>query len=371
MSIYVACALVSDPRIRWRSLWIPQTQRSRFMRAVQLTAPGRIAIQQVPIPELGHRDVLVRVAGAGLCHSDLHVLRHPRYALPMTLGHEVAGYVESTGPDVSEFAGGEDVLVYLVWSCGTCRPCREGRENVCAAQKRGAVPPAPGLGPDGGMAEYIKVDVRYLERLGGVSPLLAAPLADAGLTSYHAIDDVRHLLTSGSSAVVIGVGGLGHVGLQILRAVTGARIIAVDNSQPQLDLARALGADAALNNSQDVARAVLEFTDGYGADAVFDFVGLQATVDLACRVVAPGGAIRLIGLAGGTLSYETAGVTVPWGVDVKRSYAGTRADLRNVIELARQEKIRIETRTYKLDDAQTAFDDLARGSIVGRAVLVP
>jgi Zn-dependent alcohol dehydrogenases len=345
------------------------------MRALQITAPGTIEVRDVPVPEIAPDEVLVRVAGAGLCHSDLHVLHLPEWPVPnMTLGHETAGHVAALGANVTGFTEGDPVLVYLVWACGVCRQCVEGRDNVCATTGgRLGLPPCPGLGPDGGMAEYIKVNARFLEPIGDLDPVRAAPLADAGLTPMHAVNGARHRLNPGATAVVIGVGGLGHVGLQILAATTGARVIAVDTSEQKLELAREHGADLVLRSDADTARRILDETSGYGVDAVFDFVGVQPTVDLATRIVAPDGALRFVGLGGGRFSYNADGETtpLPWGVDVRRSYGGTRADQRQVIDLAKQGKISIDVRTYPLADGPRAFADLEAGIVPGRAVLVP
>ncbi|MDY7099671.1 MAG: NAD(P)-dependent alcohol dehydrogenase [Actinomycetota bacterium] len=345
------------------------------MRALQLTAPGQIEVRDVPVPEIGPDEVLVEVAGAGLCHSDIHVLHAPSWpVLPMTLGHETAGRVASLGADVSAFAEGDAVLVYLVWACGVCRPCVEGRDNVCVNRGgRDAMPPCPGLGPDGGMAEYIKVNARYLEPLGSLDPTTAGPLADAALTPMHAINGARHRLTPGSTTVVIGVGGLGHMGLQLLGATSATRIVAVDTSEEKLEIAREHGADVTVVSGPGAAEQVLELTDGYGADAVFDFVGVQPTVDLATKVVAPDGALRFVGLGGGGFDHraDSETSTLPWGVDVRRSYAGTRADQRQVIELARLGRISVETTAYDLEDGVRAFEDLEAGTVRGRALLVP
>ena len=341
------------------------------MRALQLVAPGIIRVHDVAVPEIAPDEVLVRVAGAGLCHSDLHVVHLPQWpATPMTLGHETAGHVAAIGADVTGFTEDDPVLVYLVWACGRCRPCIEGRDNVCQASR--GTPPCPGLGPDGGMAEYIKVAARYLEPLWTIDPVTAGPLADAGLTAFHAIDGARHRLTPGGTAVVIGVGGLGHLGLQILQATTSVRTVVVDISEDKLDVARQHGADHMVVADERATKTILDLTDGYGADAVFDFVGVQPTVTLATEVIAPDGALRFVGLGGGSFTYAAgAASAIPWGVDVRRSYAGTRKDQRAVIELAKAGKIRVETQLYDLEDGPRAFDDLEAGRVTGRAVLVP
>lgn len=193
------------------------------------------------------------------------------------------------------------------------------------------------------------------------------------MTPYHAIDGAKHRLTPGATAVAIGVGGLGHVGLQILKAVTGVRVIAVDTAEDKLAIARDHGADEVVVSDAKAADTILEMTDGYGADAVFDFAGVQPTVDLATQVIAPDGALRFVGLGGGSFPYivDAAVNSIPWGVDVRRSYGGTRRDQRAVIELARAGKIQIETQKYSLEDGPKAFEDLEQGRVRGRAILVP
>lgn len=344
------------------------------MRALRLVSPGQIAIQEVPVPEIEADEVLVRVAGAGLCHSDIHVLRSPlSRPTALTLGHETAGVVAEVGRDVREVAEHDPVLVYLVWACGRCRACIQGRDNVCMAAGRKAPPPCPGLGPDGGMAEYIKAKGRYLEPLGHLDPVSAAPLADAGLTPMHAINGARHRLEPGATAVAIGIGGLGHMGVQLLKTTSAARVIAVDTDQQKLDLAKEHGADVVLAAGDAAASDILDLTGGYGADAVFDFVGSQPTVDLATAVIAPDGALRFVGIGGGGFPYpsDLAAPAVPWGVDVRRSYGGTRQDQRMVLDLAREGRIRVDIERYPLDEGVRAFVALEEGRVRGRAVLVP
>ena len=344
------------------------------MRALRLVSPGKIAIQDVPVPEIEADEVLVQVAGAGLCHSDIHVLRSPYSRLTaLTLGHETAGFVADVGRDVLEVAEQDPVLVYLVWACGRCRPCVQGRDNVCIEAGRNGTPPCPGLGPDGGMAEYIKVKARYLEPLGHLDPVSAAPLADAGLTPMHAINGARHRLAPGATAVAIGIGGLGHMAVQLLKATTAARVIAVDTDEQKLDLAVERGADVVVPAGSRAASDILDLTSGYGADAVFDFVGSQATVDLATAIIAPDGALRFVGIGGGSFQYpaDLAAPGVPWGVDVRRSYGGTRQDQRMVIDLAREGHISVDTQLYPLDEGERAFADLEEGRVRGRAILIP
>jgi propanol-preferring alcohol dehydrogenase len=345
------------------------------MRALQLTKPGHIEIGTVPVPQIGPDEVLVEVAGAGLCHSDLHVMHAPRliFGKAITLGHETAGHVAAMGAHVTGFTEGDPVLISLVWACGVCRPCIEGRDNVCMTRGgRLRTPPAPGLGPDGGMAEYIKADYRYLEPLGKLDAKTAGPLADAALTSMHAINGARYRLTPGATALVIGIGGLGHMGLQILRATSGARIIAVDTSAEKLAWALDHGADHVVIAGEDASEQILDMVAGYGVDALFDFVGAQPTLDLASAVIAPDGALRVIGSGGGTLTFGTGAMNVlPRGVDLRHSYGGSRVDQRQVIELARQGKVAVQAEFYSLEDGLRAFDDLESGNVAGRAILVP
>ncbi|MBM4589140.1 NAD(P)-dependent alcohol dehydrogenase [Prescottella equi] len=342
------------------------------MRALQLVEHGRIAVVDTDVPEIGPGEVLIEVAGAGLCHSDIHVRHSPASMMPppMTLGHETAGRVAALGDGVDAFAVGDAVLVFLVWSCGTCRACVQGRENSCErGTGRQGLPLCPGLAAHGGMAEYMKVDARFVEPLGDLDPVTAGPLADAGLTTYHAIDGARNRLGPGTTAVVLGIGGLGHTAVQILAATTATRIIAVDSAEEKLELATALGADHVFASDASCVGRILELTDGIGVDAVFDCVGVQATVDIATQIIGRDGALRVLGLGGGTFAWT--GFALPWGADVRTSYAGTRADQRAVIDLARRGLVTIESETIPLEDAVAAFDALEAGKIKGRAILVP
>lgn len=347
-----------------------------MMRALQLTDPGVLELRKVAVPEIGPTDLLLRVGAAGICHSDLHVLHIPfkMREEPLTLGHEVAGTIEAVGSDVDGRVAGERGIVYLCWSCGVCRECVSGNENVCLAAGRTAMPPCPGLGPDGGMAEYIRIPASSFVPIGDLDFLQAAPLADAALSSYHAIEGARAQLRPGSVAVVIGIGGLGHVAVQILTATSAAQVIAVDISEDKLALAARCGAAEGLLSGADTAREILDRTDGRGADAVFDFVGVDATATLAVESVAPNGAYRMIGLGGGApeiTAGPAGGPGWPWGASVRKSYGGTKSDLINSVALARSGRLTVEVERFDLADGREALDRLERGLITGRAVLVP
>lgn len=345
------------------------------MKALQITAPGVIELCDVPVPEVGASDILIRVAAAGICHSDLHVLHSQRIReRPLTLGHEIAGTVAAVGGSVAGIELDTPGVVYLCWSCGTCRECAAGRENACVAAGRMAMPPCPGLGPDGGMAEYVRVPAASFVPSGGLDPVQAAPIADAALTSMHAINSARENLRPGGTAVVIGVGGLGHVGIQILRAISPVRVIALDISADKRELATTLGADLALPADEHAAARILELTGGLGADAVFDFVGVDATAQLSVKIVAPGGAYRMVGLGGGEPGIAADGALGegwPWGASINKTYAGTRRDLIDALALAADGRIRVEVETFPLAQGPEVFGRLERGEISGRAVLIP
>jgi propanol-preferring alcohol dehydrogenase len=348
-----------------------------MMRALQLTGPGTLELREIPIPEIGPGELLLRVGAAGICHSDSYVLSLP-FAMredPLTMGHEIAGTIEAVGPEVSGRVAGERGIVYLCWSCGVCRECARGRENVCLAAGRTAMPPCPGLGPDGGMAEYVAIPANSFVPIGDELDFAeAAPLADAALTPYHAIRGAMDQLQPGSTAVAIGIGGLGHVAVQILTAVGTSRVIAVDIARDKLDLATECGAALGILATDDPAARILELTGGRGAEAVFDFVGTDATAALAVQVVAPDGAYRMVGLGGGVPGIDAGpagGPGLPWGATVRKSYAGTRSDLYASVALAEQGRIRVEVERFALADGITAFERLDRGEIRGRAVLIP
>lgn len=346
------------------------------MLAVRLLAPQQVEVveTEIPVPRAG--EVLLRVGGAGICHSDLHVVRSPHrmFQRPLTLGHETAGHIAELGPDVRGWSVGDAAVVHLCWSCGVCRACAAGRDNVCESTGRRAQPPTPGLGPDGGMAEYMRVPARYLVPMGALDPVTAAPLADAGTTSYHAIRNSARVLTPGSTALVIGVGGLGHLAVQILRELTGAQVIAVDVAPDKLATARAHGADHTVVAGPAAAGTVLELTGGRGADAVFDFVGNDATTTTAVHTIAPDGIYQISGLGGGRPDIAAEprdGRGWPWGASLRTSYGGTRSDLVHCLALAQRGRISVAVRTFPLTEAPTAFAELEAGNIEGRAVLVP
>lgn len=344
------------------------------MQAVQLTAwQSPPELRALSRPEPGPGEVLVKVAGAGLCHSDLHLMHWPAgslpYELPFTLGHEVAGTVAALGPGTEAIDVGESVLVYGPWGCGRCRRCSVGEEHLCegagALRGRGC-----GLGRDGGLAEYVVVpSPRLTVPIGDLDPVSAAPLADAALTPYHAIRRALPMLRPGSSAVVIGVGGLGHVAVQLLRALSPARIVAVDTRDEALEVAAKAGAHAVLSSRDVSARQLRRAAGRGGATLVLDCVGAEQTLALAAGSVAPGGHVSVLGLAGGTFPMRYG--SVPMETPVVFSNWGTRAELVDVVALAHAGVVEIEVEPVPLSDAAAAYERLEAGQVRGRVVAVP
>ena len=342
------------------------------MKAIRLTAWERPAeLDDVPTPEPGSGEVLVRVAGAGLCHSDLHVMHWPGgalpYDLPFTLGHEVAGTVAALGPGTDGVEPGEPVLVYGPWGCGRCPACSVGAEHLCERPRRGR---GAGLGRDGGLAEYMVVpSPRLTVPLDGLDPVAAAPLADAGLTPYHAIRRVVHALRPGTSAIVIGVGGLGHVAVQLLKALSSVRVVAVDRRDEALEVATRSGADAVLHAQGLTVGELRRAAGGRGAALVVDCVGSDETLALAAGAVAAGGHVSVLGLAGGTFPMRFG--CVPLETSVIFSYWGTRSELAEVVALARDGAIELAIERVPLAGVPAAYERLASGGGHGRLVAVP
>ncbi|RNL85487.1 NAD(P)-dependent alcohol dehydrogenase [Halostreptopolyspora alba] len=344
------------------------------MRAVQyreVGAPPRVV--DVAVPEPGPGQILLRVTAAGVCHSDLEVMSWPAdsfpYALPLTLGHEGAGEVVALGSGVTRVSEGDSVLVYGPWGCGVCRVCSTGRENYCPhAAELGILP--PGLGSPGALAEYVLVDSeRHVVPIGDLDPVTTVPLTDAGLTPYHAIKRAQPRLYAGSTTVVIGVGGLGHVAIQLLRAMSATTVVALDVREQSRELALQLGAHHALPSDEGAVSAIRELSGGAGASAVFDFVGAQPTVDLSANVVGMDAAITLVGIGGGALPVSFG--SPPFGSVVGTTYWGARAELMELVELARQDAVRVHVERYGLEQAPEVYDRMRAGRIHGRAVIVP
>lgn len=334
---------------------------------------GRPEVVDIDEPEPGPGQLVLKVTAAGACHSDEFVMSLPAdqytYGLPLTLGHEGAGIVAAVGQGVEHVAVGDAVAVYGPWGCGRCHNCAQGKENYCTNAAAEGIRP-PGLGAPGAMAEYLLVDSeRHVVPLGDLDPVQNVSLTDAGLTPYHAIKQSLPKLGAGTTALVLGTGGLGHVGIQILKAISGARVIAVDVNDEKLELAREVGADETVLSNAEAAGRVRDLTGGLGADAVFDFVGVQPTADIAAASAAIEGDITVVGIGGGSIAVGFG--TVPFDAAVRTPYWGSRAELIEVLDLARRGQISVETEQYSLTDGPRAYERLHAGEVRGRAVVVP
>ena len=347
-------------------------RRVATMPAYRLHGWGRqLELVEVPVPSPRGSAVLLEVQAVGLCHSDLFVMGCDEgvlpYDLPLTLGHEVAGRIVAVGDDVDTSLIGRAGVVHGVWSCGHCHNCRRGQDNHCVALA-GRV--GCGLGHDGGLARYLLVpDARHFIPAPGVAPTALAPLADAGLTAYHAIRLHRDALGGDCAALVIGVGGLGHIAIQILRATTSARVLAVDPRPEACALAERLCAHhTAL--SVDEALARLGGTGVAGVDLALDFVGSDATMRDALRALVPGGRAVVVGGARGSVAVGK-GLDLPLGWQVSAPFWGPREDLLAVVELADKGVLDPEVEVVSFSDVPAAYERLRRGQVTGRLVVVP
>lgn len=345
------------------------------MKALQLTQwQHDPELREVPEPDPGPGEVLVRVGGAGACHSDLHLLHDFPPGLmpwdpPFTLGHETAGWVEAVGPGVTGLEAGTPVAVYGPWGCGRCHRCRRGLENYCERQAEMSAASC-GLGADGGMAPHLLVpQSRWVVPIGDLDPVQAAPLTDAGLTPYHAIARSRDLLVPGSRVLVIGAGGLGHMAVQILAATTAAEIVVVDRSDAALALAARSGAHHTVPAGDDAAAQVADWAKGRGIDVTIDMVGSDDTLALAAASTRPLGHLTIVGIGGGTL--PVGFFSIGYEVSVATTYWGSLPELIEVLALAESGRIAADIERFDLDHAADAYARLAAGDLTGRAVIVP
>lgn len=341
----------------------------RTMKAYRMLDWGRALLCDVPVPQPKAGEVRLRVGGNGLCMSDIHALdrwgasppTHLDIALPMTMGHEIAGWIDALGPGVSGWAQGQSCVV-TAGGCGHCRRCAEGWNNYCPFNRK-----FPGLGEDGGLAEYMVVPQHYLVSAGSLEPWQAAPLTDAGLSSYHAVKRVTPLLLPGSTVLVIGVGGLGHIGIAALKAITTARIIAIDPRKDALQLGAEQGADVCLDSRDLTPLTILDH--GGRVDAVLDFVGTGDTMKLAAGVIRPHGHIVVVGRGSGV--FEMHSGALPYGAMLSTTIGGSKGELMEVIALAEAGRLPVHLSRHTLDEVPEMLDKLRRGEILGRAVIVP
>jgi NAD+-dependent secondary alcohol dehydrogenase Adh1 len=326
-------------------------------------------VDEVPEPALrGPLDVIVKVGGAGVCRTDLHIMEGQWDAavhtpLPYILGHENAGWVHEVGSAVTNVAVGDTVILHPTPTCGLCHACRAGDDMHCINSE------FPGLSRDGGMAEYLLTTARACIKLDPqTQPKDVAALADAGITAYHAVRKAIPLLYPGTSCVVIGAGGLGHIGIQCLAALTATKIIVVDRNPDALKLAEQLGAQHTVVADGGHVDAVKELTNG-GATVVLDFVAEQGAENDGWAMTGEAGSYFVIGY-GGELHIPTLDI-ITTERNIIGNIVGTYNDLAELMVLAEGGRVTLHTRTYPLDAAPEAFADLDAGRVRGRAILIP
>jgi NAD+-dependent secondary alcohol dehydrogenase Adh1 len=341
------------------------------MRAARLHEYHQaLKLEEIAEPAIdGPLDVIVRIGAAGLCRTDLHIqegqwAEKSQVALPYTPGHENAGWVHEIGPGVTNVEVGDTVIVHPYISCGLCSPCRRGDDMHCL---NGSF---PGIDRDGGFAQLLKTTARSVVKLDpSLHPADIAALADAGLTAIHAVKKAIGVLGAGTKAVVIGAGGLGHIGIQCLKAYTPAEIIVIDPSEAALALASELGADQTVRVGANHVDTVKEMTDGYGAEAIIDFVGEKGALQDGIDMVQDGGFYYVIGY-GENIDIPTIDV-ISREISFIGNLVGTYTDLEDLMTLTAQGKVTLHTTTYPLDAVNDAMADLDGGRLQGRGILVP
>ena len=329
---------------------------------------------EVEVPTIRAGEVLVKVAGNGLCHSDLTMMEIPAsigemigWHMPFTLGHEVGGWIAAVGAGVTGFDIGAAVALVSPSSCGVCGLCLRGHDSACPHGLAGR-----GYGRDGGLAQYVAARApRDVVNIGTLDPRNAAPLTDAGATSYHGVRKVLHKLTPGSTAVVIGAGGLGAFAVQILRALSPATVIAIDNNPTRLEYATEVGAHHTLEGiDAQTSGALRRLTNGEGATAVLDFVGIDASIDVGVGAVQPYGTYAVIGSNGGTLKRPWYG-GLPRDGEVINFQGSSVSDAHEVVYLAEQGLIRSDADLFPMQQVGDAYEALHNGRLRGRAVVTP
>jgi alcohol dehydrogenase, propanol-preferring len=351
------------------------------MKAARIVKPKEsLEIQELQTPKPKGSQVIVKVHSSGVCHSDIHLWeggyegphglflkttdRGVKY--PLTPGHEVAGTIDSLGEQVDGFSKNEKVLVFPWIGEGLCPACRDGEENLCDN------PRSLGIYTDGGYAEYVLVpSYKYLVKIDdGIDIDAAATLSCSALTAYGAVKNTN--LTPNDNVVIVGTGGLGLMAIQLAKAITGSRIIAMDLDDEKLKEAKENGADNTINSKkEDPVKAIMELTDKLGADAVIDFVNASKTVETDMQFLRRRARLVLVGLFGGELKLSL--VSMPTrAYRLIGSYTGSIADLIELVSLAERGVIKpIISNRFKLDQATEALTMLKEGKILGRGVINP
>jgi NAD+-dependent secondary alcohol dehydrogenase Adh1 len=341
------------------------------MKAARLHAYHEaLALDEVDEPKAtGPLDVVVRIGAAGLCRTDLHIqegqwAEKSQVKLPYTPGHENAGWVHEVGSAVTNVEVGDTVIVHPFITCGLCRACRAGDDMHCETGS------FPGIDRDGGFADFLLTSARSVVKLDpSLEPASIAALADAGLTAIHAVKRAIPVLGPGTRAVVIGAGGLGHIGIQCLRALTAAEIIVTDPNEAALALAKEVGAHHTVKVDGSHVDAVKELTDGVGAEAIIDFVGEKGAVEDGVAMLRDGGFFYVIGY-GQNIDIPTIDV-ISREISFIGNLVGTYVDLQDLMTLTAQGDVTLHTTTYPLDAINDAMADLDQGRLQGRGILVP
>ncbi|WP_027935560.1 NAD(P)-dependent alcohol dehydrogenase [Amycolatopsis sp. ATCC 39116] len=341
------------------------------MKAVQVVGyHENLRMTEVPEPEVtGPWDVVVKIGGAGVCRTDIHILEgqwaeKSGVTLPYTIGHENAGWVHAVGSAVTNVAEGDKVIVHPLITCGLCAACRAGDDVHCSASA------FPGIDTHGGYAEYLKTSARSVVRLDdSLEPADVAALADAGLTAYHAAAKAARRLRPGNRCVVIGAGGLGHIGIQVLKALTAAELIVVDRNPDAVKLAVSIGADHGVVAEGRQVEEVLDLTGGAGAEVVLDFVGEGGATRDGVGMLRRAGDYHVVGY-GENIDVPTIDI-ISTEINFIGNLVGSYTDLCELMVLAAQGKVRLHTTKYPLERFQDAIDDLDAGRIRGRAILTP
>ncbi|GFG73330.1 NAD(P)-dependent alcohol dehydrogenase [Mycobacterium botniense] len=341
------------------------------MKAVQVVGyHTKPQLTEVPEPRLeGPLDVIVRIGAAGVCRTDLHILEgqwaaKSKVELPYTIGHENAGWVHAIGDAVTNINVGDKVILHPLITCGLCRACRFGDDVHCEKSK------FPGIDTDGGYAEYLRTTARSVVKIDDdLEPADVAALADAGLTAYHAAAKVARATRPGDTCVVIGAGGLGHIGIQVLKAISGVTVVVVDRNPAALRLAGAIGADETIVADGTEVQRVLGLTGGHGAEAVLDFVGEGGATKQGIAMLRRAGNYFVVGY-GENIDVPTLDI-ISAEINFIGNLVGSYNDLHDLMTLAAQGKVTLHTSTYPLEEFQRALDDLEAGRVRGRAILIP
>lgn len=343
---------------------------SSTMRAVQVIGYGEdLRMAEVPVPVAdGPFDVVVKIGGAGVCRTDLHILEgqwaeKSGVELPYTIGHENAGWVHAVGTAVTNVAEGDKVILHPIVTCGLCRACRSGDDVHCTDSR------FPGIDSDGGYADYLKTSARSVVKLDeSLEPADVAAFADAGLTAYHAAAKAARRLTPRDRCVLIGAGGLGHIGVQVLKAISPAELIVVDREPDAVRLATEIGADHGIVADGDHVERVLDLTGG-GAEVVLDFVGEGGTTAEGLRMLREAGDYHVVGY-GENIDVPTIDI-ISAEINIIGNLVGSYNDLCDLMALAARGAVTLHTRKYALNDFQSAVGDLDAGRVRGRAILTP